>query len=95
MSKEAHPHIVSYRNYFYVLLALLVMTAISVAVTQIELDSLSVTVALLLASIKSLLVLMIFMHLRFDKKFYGIMVGSIFLLLASVIVITFIDYLYR
>ena len=95
MSNEAHPHIVSYRSYFYVLLALLGMTGISVAVTQIELDSLSVTVALLIACCKSLLVLLIFMHLKFDKKFYGVMVGCIFLLLASVIFITFIDYLYR
>ncbi|MFA8434489.1 MAG: cytochrome C oxidase subunit IV family protein [Marinifilaceae bacterium] len=95
MSKEAHHHIVSYRSYAYVLIALLVMTAISVAVTQIELDSLSVTVALLLACCKSLMVLMIFMHLKFDKKFYAYMVAGIFMLLASVIIITFIDYLYR
>ncbi len=95
MEKDQHTHIVKYRTYVYVLIALLFMTFVSVAVTEIDLGPYTVTMALLLASIKSLLVLLIFMHLKFDKKFYGIMVASVFLLLACVIVITFMDYLYR
>ncbi|WP_421918114.1 cytochrome C oxidase subunit IV family protein [Marinifilum sp.] len=95
MEKDQHTHIVKYKTYIYVLIALLFMTFISVAVTEIDLGPFTVTMALLLASIKSILVLLIFMHLKFDKKFYGIMVASVFLLLACVIVITFMDYLYR
>ncbi|NOU60450.1 cytochrome C oxidase subunit IV family protein [Marinifilum caeruleilacunae] len=95
MEKDQHTHIVKYKTYVYVLIALLFMTFVSVIVTEIDLGPYTVTMALLLASIKSLLVLLIFMHLKFDKKFYGIMVASVFLLLACVIVITFMDYLYR
>ncbi|MDQ2180284.1 cytochrome C oxidase subunit IV family protein [Marinifilum sp. D714] len=95
MEKDQHTHIVKYKTYLYVLIALLIMTFISVAVTGIDLGPYTVTAALLLASFKSILVLLIFMHLKFDKKFYGIMVASVFLLLACVIVITFMDYLYR
>ena len=95
MEKDQHTHIVKYKTYVYVLIALLFMTFLSVAVTEIELGTFTVTTALLLASIKSVMVLLIFMHLKFDKKFYGIMVASVFLLLACVIVITFMDYLYR
>ncbi|PXY00702.1 cytochrome-c oxidase [Marinifilum breve] len=95
MEKDQHTHIVKYKTYVYVLIALLFMTFVSVAVTEIDLGPYTVTMALLLASIKSVLVLLIFMHLKFDKKFYGIMVASVFLLLACVIVITFMDYLYR
>jgi cytochrome c oxidase subunit 4 len=95
MEKDNHPHIVPYKTYVYVLIALLFMTFVSVAVTGIDLGPYTVSMALLLASIKSVLVLLIFMHLKFDKKFYGIMVASVFLLLACVIVITFLDYLYR
>jgi cytochrome c oxidase subunit 4 len=95
MEKDQHTHIVKYKTYVYVLIALLLMTFVSVAVTEIDLGPYTVTMALLLASIKSVLVLLIFMHLKFDKKFYGIMVASVFLLLACVIVITFMDYLYR
>ena len=89
MEKDQHTHIVKYKTYVFVLIALLAMTSISVAVTGINLGPYTVTVALLLASFKSILVLLIFMHLKFDKKFYGIMVASVFMLLACVIVITF------
>ena len=95
MEKDQHTHIVKYKTYVYVLIALLIMTFISVVVTEIDLGPYTVSMALLLASIKSVMVLLIFMHLKFDKKFYGIMVASVFLLLACVIVITFLDYLYR
>ncbi|MPQ45729.1 cytochrome-c oxidase [Marinifilum sp. N1E240] len=95
MEKDQHTHIVKYKTYIYVLIGLLIMTFLSVAVTEIDLGPYTVSTALLLASIKSVLVLLIFMHLKFDKKFYGIMVASVFLLLACVIIITFLDYLYR
>ncbi|MBL4560513.1 MAG: cytochrome C oxidase subunit IV family protein [Labilibaculum sp.] len=95
MEKEQHTHIVKYKTYIFVLIALLFMTFASVAITSINLGPYTVSAALLLASIKSILVLLIFMHLKFDKKFYGIMAASVFLLLACVIFITFLDYLYR
>ncbi|RUT79378.1 cytochrome C oxidase subunit IV family protein [Ancylomarina longa] len=95
MEKEQHPHIVRYRTYVYVLIALLFMTLTSVAVTHIYLGPYTVATALLLATLKSTLVLLIFMHLKFDKKFYSYMVAGVFLLLTSVIIITFLDYLYR
>jgi len=95
MDKEQHPHIVKYKTYVFVLIALLFMTFASIAITSINLGPYTVSAALLLASIKSLLVLLIFMHLRFEKKFYAIMVGGVLLLFACVIFITFLDYLYR
>lgn len=95
MEKQGHTHIIKYQSYLYVLIALISMTFLSVAVTQIDLGPYTVTIALLLASLKSLLVLLIFMHLKFDKKFFAFMVAGVFLLVACVIVITFLDYLYR
>ncbi|BAX79617.1 cytochrome C oxidase subunit IV family protein [Labilibaculum antarcticum] len=94
MEKE-HTHIVKYKTYVFVLIALLFMTFASVAITSINLGPYTVSAALLLASIKSILVLLIFMHLKFDKKFYSLMVGGVLLLFACVIFITFLDYLYR
>lgn len=94
MEKESH-HIVSYKTYLLVLFALIVLTALSVAVTSIDLGPLTVTIALLLASVKTILVLMIFMHLKFDQKIFTIMFVFILFSLVSIIVITFLDYLYR
>ena len=94
MSDTSH-HIVPYRTYGLILLLLLVLTGTSVAVTQIELTKWSTAVALLLAGTKSAFVLAIFMHLKFDQKIFRIMAALIFLLLASVIIITFLDYAFR
>jgi cytochrome c oxidase subunit 4 len=74
---------------------LLILTGLSVAVTSVELGPLSVTIALVLASTKSALVLIYFMHLKFDSKIFAIMVGLVLFVFVVVIVITFLDYLFR
>jgi cytochrome c oxidase subunit 4 len=94
MSDQQH-HIVPYKTFALVLALLLVLTAVTVLVTQIELSKWSAVVALTLASIKTSLVLAIFMHLKFEQRLYKIMAVAIFLLLGVVIVITFLDYLFR
>jgi cytochrome c oxidase subunit 4 len=88
-------HIISYRTFLYVLAGLIVLTIISVVVTQIHLGTLTVAVALLIAAIKSSLVLLIFMHLRFDNRMFLVGVLAVLLLIAVVIIITLLDYLYR
>jgi len=95
MENNGKPHIVSYKTYGLVLLALIILTFISVAITHIDLGPLTVSGALLLASIKTLLVLMIFMHLKFDSKILTVMFLFILFSLVSIIIITFLDYLYR
>ncbi len=94
MSDSNH-HIVSYRSYGLILLLLITLTAVSVAVTQIELTKWGTPVALLLATIKTSFVLAIFMHLKFDQKIFKIMAILIFLLLGVVLVVTFLDYAFR
>jgi len=95
MDNGQHTHIVKYKTFIWVLLVLLVFTFSSIAITELELGVYTVTGALLFASLKSVIVLMYFMHLKFDKKFYAIMMAGIILLLTSVIIVTFLDYLYR
>ncbi len=92
---ESNHHIVSYRTYGLILLVLLVLTAVSVAVTQIELTKWTTAVALMLAGAKTTFVLAVFMHLKFDQRIFRVMVPLIILLLIVVIVITFLDYLFR
>lgn len=88
-------HIVPYKVYGIILAILLLFTAISVGVTHIEFASLTIGIALLLATCKSLLVLFYFMHLKFDEIILRIMVIAVFLVLALVVVITLLDYKYR
>lgn len=89
------PHIVPYRVYFIILIALLILTFSSVGITSIELAEYTVAAALLFAVVKSYLVLTYFMHLKYDKPYIKIMVGFVFAIFFVVIIITFLDYLYR
>ena len=96
MSKndEKH-HIVPYRTFLLVLLALLAFTFISIGVTSYDLGPVTVLTALLLATFKTILVLTYFMHLKYDVKMFAILVAAVLALIAVVIFITFLDYLFR
>lgn len=94
MSEEKH-HIVPYKVYIIILLALLVLTFLSIGITSIELGEWTVAGALIFASIKSYLVLTYFMHLKYDKMYIRVMVAFVFAIFIVVLVITFLDYLYR
>lgn len=88
-------HVVPYRIYFYILVALIAFTFMSIGITSINLGAYSVLGALIFAMLKTYLVLTYFMHLKFDSLFLKLSVMSIFILLLIVIIITFLDYFYR
>jgi cytochrome c oxidase subunit 4 len=88
-------HIIPYRTYLFVLAGLIGATLTSVAVTQISLGTLTVAIALLIAAIKSSFVLSIFMHLKYENRMFTAAVIAVTLLIAVVIVITLLDYIFR
>lgn len=83
---------VSYGIYLLVWLGLLALTAVTVTVAGINLGGLTVTTALLVASVKSYLVLKIFMHLGAEQKAFKIfvMVALFFIIISFVLL--FSDY---
>ncbi|MBK6347857.1 MAG: cytochrome C oxidase subunit IV family protein [Bacteroidales bacterium] len=95
MSKDNHHHIVEYRNHILVLALLIALTVITVAITSVELGPYNTAAAMVIASIKAAIVLLYFMHLRFDQKIYRFMATIVILIFMAVIVVTFFDYLYR
>lgn len=94
MDSQNH-HIIPYRTLLIVLITLIFLTLISVLVTQISLGTLTVAIALLIAAVKSTFVLRIFMHLKFESRFLSSMVIAVILIIAAVIFITLLDYIYR
>ena len=94
MSQEKH-HIVSYTTHGIVLAVLLVLTAVSVAVTSLEMGPLNTLVAMLIAGAKAAVVLIWFMHLKFDNKLYTIFTVLVVVIFLLVMYITFFDYSYR
>ncbi len=93
--KTEESHISSYTSHAIVLIILLILTTISVSVTGWHFGAFSVVVALLIASIKVRTVITYFMHMKSESLFMKLMVTGVFTLYALVIIITFIDYLFR
>jgi cytochrome c oxidase subunit IV len=86
---------VAYKTHLIVLGALFLLTFISVGITSFELGPLTVTAALIFATVKALIVLIYFMHLKFDSIIYSIMLAFVLFSIISIIVVTFLDYLFR
>lgn len=93
--KNEETHISGYTSHVIVLIALLILTAISVLVTGWHIGAFTVAVALTIASIKVSIVIYNFMHVKYESRFIKLMVIGVFFVYALVIIITFIDYYLR
>ena len=83
MSENKNKHVIGYGTYVAVWLTLLALTAITVSVAGIDLGIFTLTIALLIAAVKSLLVINIFMHIKYDDKLFKLF----FLLTAATLII--------
>lgn len=91
-SQESHG---GYGVYVLTWLALVILTAITVAVAGMNLGKISVLTAVLIASLKATLVLSFFMHLRYERPLFTIMFLVVIVVLAIFIGLTFFDPLFR
>jgi cytochrome c oxidase subunit 4 len=88
-------HIVGYRTYVYVWCALLILLGITIAAAKIYFWKYSVLINLVIASVKALLVLTFFMHLKYEGRFLKGLVFLTILVLTSIIALTFSDVWFR
>ncbi len=86
---EEHKHTIGYGTYTIIWFALLALTAVTVAVAGINLGDYTLFVAMLVASIKAMIVINVFMHIKFDDiivkwllGFCGFIFAIMFLFLA-------------
>ena len=83
------------RIYLVVWGALVVLTAVTVAVSYVHLGMMNVVVALLVASVKASLVALFFMHLRYENRLvWGFALTPVFFLIL-IIAGTLTDTLFR
>ena len=87
-----HP---SYGVNVLVWIGLLSLTSITVAVAGINLGSLALTVALVIALVKSMFVVNFFMHVKFDNKLIKIFLGICMVIFVIVLILTFFDLTFR
>lgn len=88
-------HIVSPLQYSFVYLALLVGTGLTVIAAYIDLGVFNPVVALAIACIKAVIVILFFMHVKYQSRLIKMTVASGFFTFAVLIVMTLSDYISR
>jgi cytochrome c oxidase subunit 4 len=91
---ETH-HIVPYKVYVYVWAALVILTGITVGASYANLAHVAILTAILIATVKGSLVLMYFMHIRFERPIFLVMILATLITYGIFIGLTFTDYFYR
>ena len=92
---DSHPHIISYAKLTRVWLTLLALTGLTVWVSRLDLGVNRVWGALAIASVKGGLVIVFFMHMKYEGKLLRWLLFVALLTLAIFIGFTFFDVLYR
>jgi cytochrome c oxidase subunit 4 len=88
-------HVASKFSYVMVFLALMLGTALTVAVTYVDLGALNLTVAMAIAITKATLVVLFFMELKDSPKLLKVAFGTSFFFFLIMIIHTLSDYLSR
>ena len=88
-------HVVSFKTTTTILICLLVLTAITVFIAQIDFGEWNIVVAMAIASLKASLVIMFFMHGRYENRILWIYILIPFILVAVMLAGVFIDNPFR
>ncbi len=92
---ESQNHIVPFGTFTLIWLVLLALTATTIYVSRLPLGVLHVWAALGIAVVKSTLVVLIFMHLKYENRTFKLFLLVALTILAIFIGFTFFDTLYR
>jgi cytochrome c oxidase subunit 4 len=88
-------HIAEKKTYFTVYVALMVLLFLTVGAAYINLGPLNFPVTMVIAVIKAVMIVLIFMHVRWSDHLTWIFSSAAFLWLAILIALTLNDYLTR
>ena len=95
MNEHESEHILSYGFLALILAGLVAMTGVTVAVSYIDWGFLNVPIALFVASSKATLVLLFFMHIKYEGMAIKVSFISTMIVLAIMISFTFWDVAFR
>ena len=89
-------HVVSRKTYIVVWVALMALMVLTAGLSRIDLGEWSTVVAMAIAVIKALLVILFFMHVRYeDQKITWVVIIAGFFWLGILLALSMTDYLSR
>lgn len=90
-----HVHVTPLSTYILVFLALAAGTILTWAASTVDLGWWNTPIALIIATVKAVLVILFFMHVIHSTRLTWVVVIASFLWLGTLFVLTFADYLTR
>ena len=93
--RKHHPHVLPVRKYVAVWIALMVLTVVTVKVSYFNFGIMNLVVAMGVATLKASLVVLFFMHLKYDEKFNAIIFAGSLTFLTIFFVLTLADTMER
>lgn len=91
----AAPHVLSYRQLLAVLGGLFLLTALTIASAKLDIGGLNIWLTLLIAATKASLVLLFFMHLKFETRPFRVTFLATLFFVAAFIGLLFWDVALR
>lgn len=95
MPEDEQLHVMGYGKLLAIIAVLLALTGVTVAVSYVNLGFYNVPIALLIATTKSSLVLLFFMHLKYEGRAIKVSFLSTIAFLCIMISFTFWDVAFR
>jgi cytochrome c oxidase subunit IV len=93
--EENKSHIVGTKTFVFVWIALLCLTALTIKAAQMQMGEWSMVANIAIASAKTSLVLWFFMHLKYEKRLFKLLLFVPLLTISAIIGLTFFDIWYR
>jgi len=95
MKPNQETHIVGTKTFVLVWVALLFLTGLTIEAAELQMGKWSMLANLLIASTKASLVLWIFMHLKYERRLFKLLLLVPIVTITIIIGLTFLDIWYR
>jgi cytochrome c oxidase subunit 4 len=93
--EESKGHHVATRTFLFVWIALLCLTALTIEAAHLRMGEWSMVANIAIASAKASLVLWFFMHLKYEKRLFKLLLFVPIMTISVIIGLTFFDIWYR
>jgi cytochrome c oxidase subunit 4 len=93
--EHAEHHIVQPLEYAFVYMALIAGTILTVVAAEIDLGVFNPIIALAIASTKAVIVILFFMHVKYQSRLVKITVGCGFFTFLVLVTMSLVDYMSR
>jgi cytochrome c oxidase subunit 4 len=95
MEEKEGQHTVATRTFVFVWIALLCLTGLTIKAAQLQMGEWSMVANIAIASTKASLVLWFFMHLKYEKRLFKLLIFVPLMTISIIIGLTFFDIWYR